>query len=158
MVQRFSLLSRCEQHSSNPSPQRPVSIFLAEDNPADALLVREALEEHGVEGELIVVSDGESAIKFIQTIDEGDDCPNLAVIDLNLPKRSGRDVLGAMRLSAKCSSIPIIVLSSSNARQDKDEAAYLGASRYIRKPSRLAEFLALGSIFKSMATDPSLET
>jgi two-component system, chemotaxis family, response regulator Rcp1 len=65
-----------------------------EDNPADAGLVRRALEKHGVDGELIVISDGETAIAFIQALDaEAAPCPDLAIVDLNLPKKPGREVL-----------------------------------------------------------------
>jgi CheY-like chemotaxis protein len=68
--------------------QEPVSILLAEDNSADAGLVRRALEEHGVEGEIVVIADGETAIAFIQAIDiEAAPCPDLAIVDLNLPKK-----------------------------------------------------------------------
>jgi CheY-like chemotaxis protein len=131
--------------------QRPVSILLAEDNPADIGLIRMALEEHGVEGELIVIADGEKAIEFIQAIEnEAAACPDLAIIDLNLPKQTGREVLKRMRLSERCRSIPAVILSSSDTDQDKAGAIRAGADRYIRKPSRLEEFLRLGAIFKSI--------
>jgi CheY-like chemotaxis protein len=113
-------------------------------------LVRRAIEEHGVDGDLIVIADGERAIEFIQALeDEGSSCPNLAILDLNLPKKSGREVLERMRMSAHCRHIPVIVLSSSDAERDKGDAARFGASRYIRKPSRLDDFLSLGAIFKA---------
>ena len=134
--------------------QQPASILLAEDNPADAGLVRRALEEHGVEGELIVVADGEKAIAFIQGIDaEVAPCPDLAIVDLNLPKKSGREVLECMRLSERCRHIPVVILSSSDAKEDKADAARFGASRYIRKPPKLDDFLSLGSIFKAALSE-----
>ena len=125
--------------------QTPVFILLAEDNPADAGLVRRALEEHGVEGELIVIADGEKAIAFIQAIGDKDaPCPDLAIVDLNLPKKPGREVLESMRMSKHCRHIPVFILSSSDAQQDKADAARFGASRYIRKPSKLDDFLSSG--------------
>ena len=126
-------------------------ILLVEDNPADAGLVREALEEHGVEGELVVLTDGESAIRFIRALDaQSIACPDLVIIDLNLPKRPGRDVLECVRQSVWCGHVPVVILSSSDAKEDRAETLRLGASRYIRKPSRLEEFMSLGAIFKAM--------
>ena len=128
----------------------PVSIFLAEDNPADAGLVRKALEEHGVEGDLIVIADGERAIEFIQSVEaQGARCPSLAIIDLNLPKKPGREVLERMRLSETCRHIPVVILSSSDDERDRADAARFGATQYIRKPLQLDEFLKLGAIFKA---------
>lgn len=124
--------------------------MLIEDNPADAGLVRTALEEHGVEGELTIIADGESALDFIRDLDLHPDvaCPGLVILDLNLPRRPGREVLEAMRNSERCRLIPVLVLSSSDAARDQDDAARLGASGYIRKPTRLEEFLRLGAVFR----------
>jgi len=126
-------------------------ILLVEDNPADVGLVREALQEHQVPCELIVISNGERAIQFIEELDgEASACPQLVILDLNLPKKPGREVLKSMRASVPCAHVPIIVLTSSDNQKDRVEAARLGASRYIRKPSRLAEFLSLGGVFKEI--------
>ena len=122
-----------------------------EDNPADTGLVREALDEHGVECDLVVLGDGEKAIRYIQEFDTlPRECPDLLIVDLNLPKRSGREVLQTMRLSVKCRTAPVVVLSSSDAQRDKLDSARLGANRYIHKPLRLEEFLRLGAVFKAM--------
>ncbi len=151
--QHFSLLSQPEK-TSGPVPERKPLILLAEDNPADALLVRKALEEHGVNGEILVIADGERAIEFIEALDAHPSgaCPDLAIIDLNLPKRSGRDVLERMRRSERCRHVPVVILSSSDAQRDRSDAARFGASQYIPKPSRLEEFLSLGAIFKAALT------
>ena len=75
-------------------------------------LVREALEEHGTHGELIVLSDGESAIEFVHYLDaQSGKCPDLLILDLNLPKRSGREVLECLRRSAACGASPVLVLA-----------------------------------------------
>jgi chemotaxis family two-component system response regulator Rcp1 len=107
-------------------------------------------------GELLVIADGEMAIDFIRSLDAdpGAACPALAIIDLNLPKKPGRELLECMRLSARCRHIPVVILSSSDAERDKADAARLGATRYLRKPSRLAEFLSLGAIFKAVLLVP----
>jgi two-component system, chemotaxis family, response regulator Rcp1 len=113
-------------------------------------LVREALQEYGVEGELLVIQDGEKAIRFVQALDAPADGPELIILDLNLPKRPGREVLKAMRQSAKYQEAKIVILSSSDAPEERSEAIVLGASLYLRKPSRLAEFLNLGAVFKAI--------
>jgi len=127
-----------------------------EDNPADSGLVREALKEHAVDCELILMTDGEQAIDFIQCLDAGQlPCPDLVILDLNLPKRPGRDVLARMRASPGCSRVLVVILTSSNNQKDRDDAARLGASRYIQKPSRLHEFIELGRVFKEMLSGRS---
>jgi DNA-binding response OmpR family regulator len=120
-----------------------------EDNPADALLVRKAFEAHEIEGEITIITDGQMAIEFIEDIDaQGLPCPDLAILDLNLPRKPGREVLERMRQSVSCREVPVLILSSSDARSDKADALRFGASRYIRKPTRLDDFLALGAVFR----------
>jgi DNA-binding response OmpR family regulator len=126
-------------------------VLLAEDNPADAGLVRRALELHGVEGELLLLPDGEMAVEFMRALDADPamELPSLAIIDLNLPKKVGREVLEFMIRSERCRQVPVIVLSSSDAARDRADVVRLGIARYFRKPTRLEEFLALGASFKA---------
>jgi DNA-binding response OmpR family regulator len=113
--------------------------------------VREGLKEHGVPGELIVISDGETAIRFIESFDEFDTrCPDLVILDLNLPKAPGLSVLRTMRRSMKCRDVAVVILSSSEVQNEKDAAAQFGADRFIRKPMLLEEFLSLGAVFRSL--------
>jgi chemotaxis family two-component system response regulator Rcp1 len=134
--------------------QKSVSILVVEDNPADVGLVREALEEHGIQGQLIVLKDGDEAIRAIEEMDaQRAPCPDLFIIDLQLPKRPGREVLERARLSETCRATRVVVLSSSDSQRDQDDAMRLGVTRYIRKPSRLEEFMRLGAIFKEMLQD-----
>jgi DNA-binding response OmpR family regulator len=150
-VQRFSLRSRAKTANEKDPELEPYSILLIEDNIADVGLVREALEEHNVQGELLVISDGASAIRFIDDLAaQTMDCPDLVILDLNLPKRSGREVLESMRKNSKCQDTTIVVLSSSDAPEDKADASNLGAHHYLRKPSRLTEFMDLGAKFKQL--------
>jgi len=121
----------------------------------DVDLVREALEAHGVTGEIFLISDGEKAIRLIQDLEARPmSCPDLVILDLNLPKRSGREVLGSIRGSKKCQDAIVAILSSSGTQQDRADADRLGANRYIRKPLHLAEFLSIGAIFKEMLGAP----
>lgn len=120
-----------------------------EDNPGDVGLVREALEEYGVDCALRILTDGDDAIHFFEEVDAGiGDCPDLIILDLNLPKTPGHEVLRFIRTSILCSQLPVIVLSSSGAEKDRLEAMKLGATRYIQKPTRLHDFLKLGEVFK----------
>jgi two-component system, chemotaxis family, response regulator Rcp1 len=154
-ARRSFLLSRAAKPAEPESSLESHRVLLVEDNPADVGLVREALSEHGVDCVLSVITDGESAIDFMEEVDDGRlDCPDLIILDLNLPKRPGRDVLQFIRTSIRCSQVPVLVLSSSGAQKDKDEAAELGASRYIQKPIRLDDFINLGKLFKDMLNLP----
>lgn len=126
-------------------------ILLVEDNPADVFLIREALASNEVKAEIFVARDGEEAIRALEQIDEGRiSCPDLIVIDLNLPRRSGFEVLARVRSSWKCGEKPAVILSSSTAASDREQAARLGASSYIRKPSSLKEFLSIGGRLKTL--------
>jgi two-component system, chemotaxis family, response regulator Rcp1 len=139
-----------QDEAARNSPE-PICILLVEDNRADVTLVREALEEHGLTCKLLVLSDGEQALKLIARAETGEvACPELVILDLNLPKADGRQVLQRMRASSRCSSVPVVILSSSEAPEDIDQAKRLGATRYLKKPSNLDAFLSLGAIFKDL--------
>jgi chemotaxis family two-component system response regulator Rcp1 len=120
-----------------------VRILLAEDNPADVYLIEEALREHGVDFEMLLARDGEQALAMI----EDTSCAlDVVLLDLNMPKRGGSEVLE--RLQGQ--STPVIVLTSSDSPADKMQAIRLGATQYIRKPTGLDEFLAIGATIKEI--------
>jgi len=129
-----------------------VNILLIEDAEPDVFLVREALKTAGLNFELSVLDDGEKAIEFIDRLDanHADDCPQLVLLDLNLPKRTGDQILDYMRHSQRCKDIPVVVVTSSDSPRDRAAAARLGATRYFRKPSRLDEFMQLGPIVREL--------
>lgn len=128
---------------------------MIEDNPADVLLVCEALEEHNVDCELLVASDGEKAVQFIeQASTSSEPCPDLILLDLNLPKHSGFEVLRGIRASSALQRVRVVILSSSGAPEDREETARLGISAYIRKPTRLEEFMKIGGVLKSLLLEP----
>jgi DNA-binding response OmpR family regulator len=150
------LPSQSEADAERNEVPRAACILLVEDNPADVLLVQESLDEHGIDCDLTVMNDGEKAFHFIDQIEAGKaSCPALLVLDLNLPKRSGREVLSRLRASTVCAQVPVVILSSSDAPRDRKEAAQLGATLYIRKPSNLEDFMALGAILKRILSGTS---
>lgn len=129
-----------------------LQIVLVEDAAADVFLVREALLLGGLDFSLRVLDDGEKAIEFIEKVEEDhtEECPHLVLLDLNLPKKSGTQVLERMRQSQRCGRVPVIVLTSSDSPKDKEQTALLGANQYFRKPSKLAEFMRLGEIVRDL--------
>jgi two-component system response regulator len=137
---------------------RSLQIFLAEDNPGDVELVRESLREHDLEYQLSLVSDGAEAKRYIARMGESPDAPrpDLLLLDLNLPKADGCELIAMFHAHPLCTHTPVIVVTSSNARADRERAAALGAARYFRKPSELKEFLQLGAVIRELATEMGL--
>jgi CheY-like chemotaxis protein len=125
---------------------RTVRILLAEDNPADVYLIEEALREHQVEFELMLAQDGEAAISMMAKAAQK---PDIVLLDLNMPKRSGGEVLERLRRDSG-PAMPVIVLTSSDSPSDREEAMRLGATSYIRKPTGLDEFLDIGATIKRL--------
>lgn len=126
-------------------------ILLAEDNPADIELVVEALEEHAVSCDLLVVTNGERAATFLDEIDAGKHpCPHLFILDLNLPRKSGAEVLERMRTGCTCPHVPVVILTSSDSQKDKDAVAKFYPFRFLQKPLSLQGFLQLGGVFKEV--------
>jgi CheY-like chemotaxis protein len=127
-------------------------IVLVEDNDADVYLLRKALQTADLKFELTVVRDGAEALAFVRR--EGRywarSVPDLVVLDLNLPKDNGIQVLRAIRERETFSSVPVAVLSSSASPKDRDESGKLGVDRYIQKPADLEEFLQIGQILKEL--------
>jgi CheY-like chemotaxis protein len=142
--------------STVSSRDSAIEVFLAEDNPGDVRLILEALKLHKVNFNLHVFEDGEKALGFVSRLsDPAAICPDLILLDLNLPKTDGRDILKRIRQIPRTKSVPVIVLSSSESPKDRSEAASLGADRYIRKPSTLDEFMAIGALVKELVTAKS---
>jgi chemotaxis family two-component system response regulator Rcp1 len=132
--------------------ERRFQILVVEDAEPDVFLVREALEQSGLEFDLHVLDDGEKALDFIDRVDRGDNVPrpNLLLLDLNLPKRSGGQVLERVRQSRVCGDVPVVILTSSDSPKDKSQAAHFRATEYFRKPSRLEEFMRLGPLVRGL--------
>jgi len=117
--------------------------LIVEDSKTDLFLIREAIESVGVEVKLHVVQNGEAAIQFFETADVDDgECPDLVILDLNLPKKSGNEVLRHLRANRRCSKAKVLIVSSSNAPLDRRSVEDLGIAGYFTKPSGYAEYSA----------------
>ena len=127
---------------------RTVQILLAEDNPADVYLIEEALREHKVDFHITVAEDGEVAISLLS---DSRLKPDIVLLDLNMPKRSGGEVLDELRKTSG-PDVPVIVLTSSDSPTDREQALRLGATCYIRKPTGLDEFLQIGATIKQLTS------
>ena len=128
--------------SSRPY-SRPVEILLVEDNPGDVRLTREALREGKVRNNLYVASDGVDALAFLRREGQYADAvrPDLILLDLNLPRKDGREVLQEIKADATLRYIPVVVLTSSQAEQDILRAYDLHANCYVSKPVDLDQFI-----------------
>lgn len=127
-------------------------IVLVEDAEPDVFLVREALQRAGLESDLEVLDDGEKAVDFIDKLEQDPAVPrpHLVLLDLNLPKKSGSQVLERVRQSPACEDVPVVILTSSESPVDKERAAQLKATEYFKKPSRLDEFMKLGPLVRDL--------
>ena len=139
-------------YPENTAPQARFHILLVEDNKADVFLMREALEVAKLPANLHVVSDGEMAIRYIDELnaDDAAPCLSLVLLDLNLPKKPGIEVLEHLRRTRKCGNSLVVVVSSSDSIKDRAEAASMGADAYFRKPSGYEAYIKIGEIVKDL--------
>ena len=153
-------LSGSASRPSDDTADRGIPILIVEDNAGDISLLRTALKRKRLDGQISVVRDGEAALKFADSLDSegsspGDSqpqavCPQLVILDLNLPKVNGREILKRFRASARLSTVPIVILSSSQDDRDKVAVLNLGATRYLHKPLNLEEFMDIGSAVEAL--------
>jgi chemotaxis family two-component system response regulator Rcp1 len=124
---------------------KPVEILLVEDSPADIALTREALEESKLHNNLYVVTDGEEAINFLKKIGKYASMPrpDLILLDLNLPKKNGLEVLREVKADDSLRLIPVVIMTVSKDEKDIVESYRLNANCYIRKPVKFREFIEI---------------
>jgi len=127
-------------------------LLIVEDNRADVYLMREAIEKEKLKAELQVVGDGEAATRYFDQLDADASlpCPDLVLLDINLPRKNGADVLAHMRQSGRCRKTPVMVVSTSGSARDRQRMMSLGADRYFQKPSEYDQFLKLGGEIREM--------
>jgi CheY-like chemotaxis protein len=129
---------------------RPVDILLVEDSPSDVALTREALKEAKVLNQLHVVKDGVAALAFLrqQPPYASKPRPDLILLDLNLPKKDGREVLAEIKEDGDLKLIPVVVLTTSRAEEDVIRSYNLHANAYVTKPVDLTQFLEVVRSFE----------
>lgn len=130
----------------NPRPAtQPIEVLLVEDNPGDVRLTREALRDGKMHNNLSVVPDGVEALAFLRRQGKYADAPrpDLILLDLNLPKKDGREVLQDIKADPALQRIPVVVLTSSEAERDIAQAYALHANCYITKPVDLDQFITV---------------
>lgn len=148
---------------NNSMNTRPVEILLVEDNPGDVRLTREALRENKVNNNLHVAADGVEALAFLHR--EGKYAaaphPDLILLDLNLPRKDGREVLAEIKSDERLRRIPVVILTTSDSERDIVTSYNLHANCYITKPVDLEQFLgvvrSIEGFWLSIVKLPTLE-
>jgi two-component system response regulator len=127
---------------TSPALPGTAEVLLVEDDPGDVLLTREAFQDHHLGLQLHVAGDGETAMRFLRRTDDFADMPRpaLVLLDLNLPRRSGLEVLGELKADPDLHTIPVVVLTTSQAQADIFRSYELHANAYVIKPFDAAQF------------------
>lgn len=120
-----------------------IEVLLVEDDPGDVLMTREAFEEHKLRNNLHVVSDGVEALSFLRQEGEYADVPqpDLVLLDLNLPRKDGREVLAEIKADPQLRRTPVVVLTTSEAEEDVLRSYDLHANAYVTKPVDFERFI-----------------
>ncbi len=129
---------------------KSVNILLVEDNAADVVLVKHTLKSLNVGNNITVASDGEEALKILDQ-NAGEDAPDLIVLDLNLPKIEGREVLKRIKNTDHLKDIPVIIMSGSVAKNDREETLEMDAAAYILKPLNLEKLIDISKSVPSFS-------
>jgi CheY-like chemotaxis protein len=128
---------------SDASPPRPIEVLLVEDDPGDVLMTREAFADYKIANNLSVVTNGEDAIAYMRKQGQFADArtPDLVLLDLNLPRRNGREVLEEIKGDPDLRRVPVVILTTSEADEDIAAAYDLHANAYVRKPVDFKQFV-----------------
>lgn len=128
---------------STPQIMEPIDVLLVEDDPGDTLMIREAFEDNKVRNTLACVRDGVEAMQYLRKEGEYADAPrpDLVLLDLNLPRKDGREVLAEIKGDDGLSTIPVVVLTTSQAEEDVLRSYRLHANAYVTKPVDFDRFI-----------------
>lgn len=126
------------------STPAPIEILLVEDDPGDVLMTQEAFADHKLANTLHVVTNGEDALSFLRKTGPWADAPtpDLVLLDLNLPRRDGREVLAEVKGDPELRRVPVVVLTTSDAEEDVLRSYDLHANAYVQKPVDFTRFVA----------------
>jgi two-component system, chemotaxis family, response regulator Rcp1 len=132
--------------------RRPWHILIAEDNKSDVYLIQRALKESAIDAEVHIADDGEKAVRFLERADADATapCPDLILLDINMPRYKGADILHKLRANSRCKNALVLIVTSSDSSRDREEMDTLGAHGYFRKPSEFLEFMRLGQIVRDL--------
>jgi CheY-like chemotaxis protein len=130
----------------------PLRVLLAEDNPGDVVLVRDALQQQYRDVELVVVDNGDKIRSYLGTPKENQPGPDVLLLDLNLPRVDGPDMFRLLRQHPCCSNVPLIVITSSDSPRDRAWTEEFRVAHYFRKPSDYDAFMKLGELVRSVVT------
>lgn len=134
--------------------EKPLRVLVVEDNPGDVHLIREALEGSAVDSSLTVLTDGEAVLDYLRRRDDDSELnPDLAILDLNVPKVAGRTILEEIDARAALRSVPVFVLSGSKSTDDVRETYERGADGYFVKPVDPDEFISLVRSIETAVAD-----
>jgi two-component system, chemotaxis family, response regulator Rcp1 len=127
----------------NSTVSNPIEILLVEDNPGDVRLIKEVFKDAKIFNSMQVAYDGEAAMEILRREGEYSDAafPDLILLDLNLPKKDGREVLREIKSDSKLQCVPVVILTTSNAEEDLIETYRMNANCYITKPVDLDQFI-----------------
>ena len=127
----------------NPTMNNPIEILLVEDNPGDVRLIKEVFKDAKIFNSMHVAYDGEAAMDILRKEGQYSDAanPDLILLDLNLPKKDGREVLKEIKNDENLKCIPVVILTTSNAEEDLIETYKMNANCYITKPVDLDQFI-----------------
>jgi CheY-like chemotaxis protein len=132
-----------------------LTVLLVEDNPTDVFVIKEALARTGLNIDLRIATNGHEALLYLESLVVAEKpCPALVLLDLNLPKIGGIEVLRHLRSTSPCSRTPVIVVTSSTAETDRAAVRRLGAEAYFEKPSSLSAYMELGEVVKRFLPKP----
>ncbi|HLK50703.1 MAG TPA: response regulator [Bryobacteraceae bacterium] len=129
--------SASRSRSEEAGAPRPCHILIAEDSKSDVFLIRQALQKSGINAQIHIADDGEKTMKFIEQADADPQapCPHLILLDINMPRYKGGDILRKLRTSARCKNALVLVVTSSDSQRDHEEMDAFGTNGYFRKPS-----------------------
>ncbi|MBV9441924.1 MAG: response regulator [Acidobacteriaceae bacterium] len=127
-------------------------MLVVDDNDADVVLIQDAIQAADLALTVHVVKDGDEAVRFFDRADTDNDMtpPDLVILDINLPKRPGTEVLRHMRQSQRSRGALVLAVSTSDSARDRQQMSDLGANGYFRKPSEYDEFIKLGDVIKNL--------
>jgi CheY-like chemotaxis protein len=161
-----STILRLDEDRLSASPSRPpeiedqpdsaeaatgrLHVLMVEDNGTDVFVIKRVLEECGLDHHVRVAGDGQEALLYLRNLAEDPSSPGpaLVLLDLNVPKITGIEVLQRLRNSPRCGSTPVIVVTSSVSEQDRLAVESLGAAAYFQKPNDLSAYMQLAQVIK----------